>query len=580
MLGVLLLGVLVPAGLGITALTELQSRGSQCLHYECFALFQGPRNFLSASLGCESLKGHLMTVRSTVAAEVISLLLSDDSSVNSRPWIGLRLPQGCHDPEHLGILGGFQWVTGDNYTSYSRWVRPKDQATPLCGPLCVRVSTTTVGAPGEQAWEEQQCETEADSFLCEFHFRVSCGPLVVNTQDPEAAHFSSTYHTPFGARGADFENLPEGSFAIVESLGLELMCEARPETWDGHWTRQATGAWDCRVENGGCDYLCNQSMGEPRCLCPSNSDLLADGRSCTDVVVPEEPETCTDLCEHFCITDPDIPGSYACMCATGYRLAADKHQCEDVDDCRQGPNPCPQRCVNTKGGFACLCYDGFELVDGECVERLDPCFGNNCEYQCQPVNTTEYICICAEGFRPKPEEPHRCELFCNESSCPADCDPYAPDFCYCPEGFILDEGHICVDIDECSQGECSGSECRNLPGSYECNCGPDTALAGQVSKDCNPSPVIEYNEDHGSGEPPVSPTPGSPIGPPSAKPVHSGVLIGTSIASLSLVVALLVLLCHLRKKQGARAELEYKCASPAKEVVLQQVRTDRTLQKF
>lgn len=109
-----------------------------------------------------------------------------------------------------------------------------------------------------------------------------------------------------------------------------------------------------------------------------------------------------------------------------------------------------------------------------------------------------------------------------------------------------------------------------------------TALAGQISKDCDPIPVREdTKEEEGSGEPPVSPTPGSPTGPPSARPVHSGVLIGISIASLSLVVALLALLCHLRKKQGAaRAELEYKCASSAKEVVLQHVRTDRTLQKF
>jgi len=59
------------------------------------------------------------------------------------------------------------------------------------------------------------------------------------------------------------------------------------------------------------------------------------------------------------------------------------------------------------------------------------------------------------------------------------------------------------------------------------------------------------------------------------------VRIGISIASLSLVVALLALLCHLRKKQGAtRAELEYKCGAPAKEVVLQHVRTEQMPQKL
>ncbi|KAL1786379.1 thrombomodulin [Sigmodon hispidus] len=574
MLGVLFLAVLAPAGLGISVLGELQSRGSQCVEDECFALFQGPVTFLAANHACESLRGHLMTVRSSVAADVISLLLSEANTMNSSPWIGLQLPPGCSDPGQLGPLRGFQWVTGDNHTSYSRWARPSDLTAPLCGPLCVKVSTSTATAPGEPAWEEQQCEIKADGFFCEFHFTTSCSPLTV---DPEAVHISSTYSTPFGVRGADFQTLPVGSSAVVEPLGLELVCEVQPGTSEGHWSREATGAWNCSVEKGGCEYLCNQSNGEPRCLCPGDSNLQADGRSC-------KKPSCDDLCEHFCISNPDVPGSYTCMCETGYQLAADRHRCEDVDDCKQGPNPCPQLCVNTRGGFECHCYEGYEMVDGECVELLDPCFGSDCEYQCEPVSPTDYRCICAEGFAPVPTEPHRCELFCNESSCPADCDPNTPEYCRCPEGFILDEGSICVDIDECSQQECSSSsECRNLPGSYECICGPDTALAGQISKDCDPIiPAIYYHEeDHGSGEPPATPTPGSPTGPPFTKPVHSGVLIGTSIACLSLVVALLALLCHLRKKHGAaRAEMEYKSASPAKEVVLQHVRTDRTLQKF
>lgn len=576
MLGIFLLGVLAPAGLGLSALAKLQPKVSQCVEHECFALFQGPVTFLDASQACQRLQGHLMTVRSSVAADVISLLLSE-SSMDSKPWIGLQLPQGCGDPVHLGPLRGFQWVTGDNHTSYSRWARSNDQSAPLCGPLCVTVSTATEAAPGEPAWEEKPCETETQGFLCEFYFPASCRPLTVNTRDPEAARISSTYNTPFGVSGADFQTLPVGSSAAVEPLGLELVCKAPPGTSEGHWAREATGAWNCSVQNGGCEYLCNGSTNEPRCLCPSDMDLQADGRSCARPVV----QSCNELCEHFCVSNAEVPGSYYCMCETGYQLAADGHRCEDVDDCKQGPNPCPQLCVNTKGGFECFCYDGYEWVDGECVELLDPCFGSNCEFQCQPVNSTNYRCICAEGFAPKPDEPHKCEMFCNETSCPADCDPNSPSFCQCPEGFILDGDSICTDIDECGQGDCFPNECRNFPGSYECICGPDTAFAGQISKDCDPIPVREDTKDEGSGEPPVSPTPGSPTGPPSARPVHSGVLIGISIASLSLVVALLALLCHLRKKQGApRAELDYKCASSAKEVVLQHVRTDQTLQKF
>lgn len=590
MLRVLLLSVLAPASLGLPAPAEPQPRGSQCVEHDCFALFQGPATFPAASQACERLRGHLMTVRSSVAADVISLLLSGDSP---RLWIGLQRPPGCSDPGHLGPLRGFQWVTGDNRTSYSRWARPHEDRVPPCGPLCVAVSVAGAQTPGEPAWEEQQCATEADGFLCEFHFAASCRPLAVESD----AAVAISYSTPFGSRGADFQALPVGSSAAVATFGLQLVCEERPGEAEGRWGREGPGAWDCGVEKGGCQHTCDRNAGVARCLCPSDSALNADGRSCA---APGE-HACDTLCEHFCVLNPDVPGSYSCMCETGYQLAADQHRCEDVDDCKQMPSLCPQLCVNTKGGFQCHCHPGYDLVNGECLKSggpflksggsfskfgdpflksRDPCNGTKCEYQCQPVGQTSYRCVCPEGFVPDAHDPHKCRLFCNQTACPADCDPNEPRRCWCPEGYILDEDFMCTDIDECDDVSCAG-ECRNLPGSFQCICGPDSPLAGQTGTDCNPIKV--NGGDGGSGEPPVSPTPeATPKPKPSpAGSVHSGVLIGISIASLSLVVALLALLCHLRKKQGAPGtELEYKCGAPTKEVVLQHVRTEQTPQKL
>ncbi|NP_001124204.1 thrombomodulin precursor [Sus scrofa] len=572
MLRVLLLGVLAPAGLGFPVLPEAQPLGSQCVEHDCFALFRGPATFLTASQACEHLQGHLMTVRSSVAAEVISLLLSGEGD-GPRLWIGLQLPRDCVEPRHRGALRGFQWVTGDNHTSYSMWARPRGDEEPICGTLCVAVSAAGAPVPGEPAWEEQQCEAEADGFLCEFHFPASCQPLAVKSDAAEAASFSITYSTPFGARGADFQALPVGSSVAVTPLGVELECAVWPGEAQARWVREAPGAWACGVENGGCQHACNGSAGESRCLCPADAALQEDGRSCE---APAE-HPCHRLCEHICFHDPlDAPTNYTCFCEAGYRLAADGHRCEDVDDCAEVPSPCPQSCVNTQGGFQCHCLPNYELVDGECVEPVDPCFGTDCEYECQVVGRTGYRCVCAEGFAPVPHAPHRCQMFCNQTSCPADCDPNKQDSCQCPDGYILDEGSICTDIDECNNGYCPG-ECRNLPGTYECICGPQLDLAGHAGTDCDP---IQENsreqgggdEDVGSGEPAVSPTPGTTARPSPARPLHSGVLAGISIATLSLVVALLALLCHLRKKQGtSRAELEYKCGVPAKEVVLQHV---------
>ncbi|KAM6164387.1 thrombomodulin [Rhynchocyon petersi] len=575
MLRVLLFGLLAAAGLGYPAPTEPQPRGSQCVEHDCFALFWGATTFLAANQVCERLQGHLMTVRSSVPADVISLLLSSEGSEGRHFWIGLKLPPGCHDPELFGPLRGFQWVTSDNRTSYSKWAQPLSDGTPLCGPLCVAVSSALAGVPGELAWEERQCTAEAQGFLCEFHFSASCRPLAIDPAITVVANVSNTYNTPFAARGTDFQALPVGSSVSVEALGVELVCSSFPPgVGQARWGREAPGAWDCRVENGGCEHTCNGSAVPPQCLCPADAALQADGRSCAT----RGSHPCNNLCEHFCVTNSDVPGStYTCMCETGYQLAADQHRCEDVDDCRLVPSPCPQRCVNTLGGFQCHCYPNYELVDGECVEPVDPCLGVNCEYQCQPLGNTDYRCICAEGFAPIPLEPHRCQMFCNQTTCPADCDPHTPDICHCPEGYILDEGSLCTDIDECDNNDCPGS-CRNLPGSYECICKP--AFTGQVGTDCNPITVSDKDDD-GSGEAPDSLAPSSTTGPQSLGPVHSGVLIGISIASLSLVVALLALLCNLRKKQGdMQTELQYKCANPAKEVMLKRVRTDPMPQKL
>ncbi|KAM7125881.1 thrombomodulin [Molossus nigricans] len=573
MLRILLLGVLGPAALGFPAPPEPQPHGSQCIEQDCFALFRGPANFPAASQACQRLRGHLMTVRSSVAADVISLLLSGDSGNNSRLWIGLKLPPGCGNPGHLGPLRGFQWVTGDNRTSYSRWMRLHQDHKPLCGPLCVAVSADRASAPGEPSWEEQQCAEEADGFLCEFHFSASCRPLVVESGATAASSVSINYSTPFGARGADFQALPVGSSAEMAPFGVELVCEVSPGMAEASWSREVPGAWDCSVENGGCQHTCNRSSGASRCLCPADTTTMANGRSCT---APGE-HLCHKLCEHFCDPNADLPEGYSCICETGYKLAADKHRCEDVDDCMQVPSPCPQVCVNKQGGFECQCSPGYDLVDGECVESGDPCSGTNCEYQCQPLGKSNYSCVCAEGFTPNPHAPHRCQMFCNQTSCPADCDPNNPDRCQCPEGYILDGDDMCTDIDECDNGNCPDAfSCRNLPGTYECICGPDSS---QVGTDCD---SINVNgADSGSGESPVSTTPGGTSSPTPAGSVHSGLLIGISISSLSLVVAILALLCHLRKKQGAmQAQLEYKCGVPAKEVVLQHMRTQQMPQKL
>ncbi|XP_061867610.1 hemicentin-2 [Colius striatus] len=94
--------------------------------------------------------------------------------------------------------------------------------------------------------------------------------------------------------------------------------------------------------------------------------------------------TCSDLdecqilsqCQHDC---RNSPGSYRCICPTGYRLLPNGKTCHDVDECADGTLRCGsgQMCFNTRGGAQCLdvpCPAGYRpgSSPGLCVGRCPP----------------------------------------------------------------------------------------------------------------------------------------------------------------------------------------------------------------
>lgn len=135
-------------------------------------------------------------------------------------------------------------------------------------------------------------------------------------------------------------------------------------------------------------------------------------------------------CEELCI---NMEGSYNCSCTSGKIPAPNHHSCIDVVDCDK--KPCVMgTCVETSGGYLCLCEDGYE---GEmCDQDIDEC-----------------------------SAPQRL--------CEGDCENTIGGFnCSCPGGQMLgDNGLSCSDILECSSNPCqNGGACEERDGGFYCSC--------------------------------------------------------------------------------------------------------------
>ncbi|KAL4233097.1 epidermal growth factor-activated receptor [Mactra antiquata] len=118
----------------------------------------------------------------------------------------------------------------------------------------------------------------------------------------------------------------------------------------------------------------------------------------------------------------------------------------NFDECSTSTDLCTpnQHCVNTIGSFVCKCNTGLEMdsTGKTCtgptfytlsVIDIDECLSNPCDHKCN--NTFgSYECICKEGY-------------------------------------TLEDGHKCIDINEClaNNGGCQ-QQCINNEGSYKCEC--------------------------------------------------------------------------------------------------------------
>lgn len=155
-------------------------------------------------------------------------------------------------------------------------------------------------------------------------------------------------------------------------------------------------------------------------------------------------------------------------------------------------------CMERDDGTVGWSRDGPLCSSSAAPKNHDWCSGDHgCEQFCQNTDT-DYYCYCSEGFiidedgytcKPDPltqtdppelssdsagptDQPHVSRV-CVEMGCEYNCMETARGIrCTCPPGYqMAPDGRRCSDVDECRQDPCP-QVCVNTPGTFHCTCQP------------------------------------------------------------------------------------------------------------
>ncbi|XP_041814580.1 thrombomodulin [Chelmon rostratus] len=505
----------------------IEQNSGYCIGNQCFAVFPDPVDYKTAQNQCEGLGGHLMTVRSSVSHDIFLILLGN---FTGRFWIGLHLTIAC--PDAAADLKGFQWVTKDSESDFVNWAPGFDSS--CSSPRCVSVSQED-----DFKWIQKPCDEHAAGFLCEHTFVEPCKSLAV------AEGESVTYRTPMGFGGRDMLSLPPGSTAVQMPGETKYVCFS--EQW-------LQAPWSCEIQEGGCEYKCAVDPKHvPSCYCPPGQTINQANRVTCET---DKEDPCLLLrCAHACYNKGD---SYACLCDHGFKLAQDGRSCVDFNDCTD-ERQCPGEnfmCVNTVGGFQCVCKDGYKMTGELCVD-VDECASAPCEHICTNAPGS-YECSCYDGYKEDPKSPDKCKLHCGKEECVAECDPNDKFQCYCPGGYIAEErdAHtVCIDIDECSFYYCD-QNCKNTFGGYVCSCLRGYTLVDQYKCVKNDDDTDADGGSEGSGAiptiPNIHPTSPVPYPEPTRQPsaVTVGALVGIIVCTVFCTVLVVFLAHHILTGRG------------------------------
>ncbi|XP_038057867.1 fibrillin-2-like isoform X2 [Patiria miniata] len=331
----------------------------------------------------------------------------------------------------------------------------------------------------------------ADGRSCE-EMPCSCGRYSTSCSQPDGVKICTCADgykpAPNGASCVDIDECQESGNSLAD-------CQAACYNTQGsyrcscpqRWLRLAADGRSCEEIPCSCGRYstsCSQPNGVKICTCAGGYKPAPNGASCVDRNECVESNPCQGQCTNTW-------GSYNCRCtASGYRLAADRHSCEDIDECQNSrSHDCQHACVNVPGTYRCDCPPGNILMpDGRSCQECRPnsyrsATANEC-LECPAHSRTIgrgkasiRDCLCSPGYagdytRDTPcKDIDECEQ--DNGGCKQHCINTPGSFyCACPNGYMLmDDGKTCQDRDECSQsnGGCQ-HQCFNTEGSFVCDC--------------------------------------------------------------------------------------------------------------
>ncbi|XP_065179063.1 uncharacterized protein LOC135809606 [Sycon ciliatum] len=256
-------------------------------------------------------------------------------------------------------------------------------------------------------------------------------------------------------------------------------CEC-PQAYDGTY---------CELDRDGCKAAFQPCASGVMCMdepapntgfqcgpCPTG--FSGDGQTCFDL------DECKDIspspCAQECV---NTQGSYQCACNSGFQLAADDVECDDIDECSLGIHGCNHLCTNSVGSYECECYDDYVLNGTtQCIPILSSPQCSSCEQGCRIDSFSGATCFCLDGYDSDFFSFGSCSDIdeCSASPSPClgghgTCNNTEGSFnCVCDDGYSLALDRVtCQDVDECIGRDpvCSGDMlCTNTQGSYQCSC--------------------------------------------------------------------------------------------------------------